>query len=1178
MTFLHDGPNESNVCQALPKLRQIALIVALLGLGASLSHAGTWVPFGPQTYVQSSGSATVVTNSFSVLNPNTLYVLKINNGGLNGQFPRSTGVITLNGVRIVGPRELNPRIPILLWPVLLRSNNQLAVELQGTTGSGILLQIIGLDLGNPSISGTISPAANSAGWNKSNVTVSFTCSDKTSGVASCPSPTLLTNEGANQVVSGTVTDKAGNKATTSVTVSLDKTPPTISGTISPPPDAGGWNSPPVTVSFGCSDQLSGTASCSSPVTLTNEGANQLATGTATDIAGNVATAQTTVNISSSFFLIRNYGGKCLDYGQNTRAGGTGLFLNDCALAHPIRVEEINDRHEVILHAGTQVIGVGSATGGIVGGPSPTEYALELQTYNPNPAFAGNQIFALDGDSIILASSRPCANTDTILCPPPPPELVVQIQNAHGANRSPLVAGARHLADSEFWDFNSIDGSRKYPTRGFVEVATNDQLWNRICASPQANERTGAPPPNFDPTRPGNSAPCETIAAGWGTVLMVSSPTRCDHVPGPAPGDPPQDVGYCIDMSAYAPVVLPAGVTLRGGRRGLDLGPQIYAAYYLGKTNYTTKTTDPDNPDGRIANCEWCMLQIHGDYVRITGLRLHGPTRTTERVQETPEGIRIDPIPLQDFASPTEYISLIDHNDISDWVEAGIYVAGGHSETVTCDGVADNEATQANVRIERNFMHHNERQDSGYGAEIGSGGRALISGNTFLMNRHAIAAGGEAHERYRASYNLVLSQAPLQIGPIGGPTNFYTHDFDMHGTGSGGFGGLGGEYLDIVANTFLGTNRHNFEWRGVPCSNHNFSSNISLESTSDALNFKPSGDQIFGHIDYINIADAPNQFEHGNPTNQLAVGDFDGDGIDDLFLATGSAWYYASAGNAEWRFLKPATDTIDQLLFGDFDGDGRTDVVAIHNGQFVISFAGISAWEVLNTDPTSGRLLLLPSAVSSMAVGDFDGDGHADIFYADGATWWLSYGGNSPFAPVNTSSFRRQDVRFGDFDGDGATDVFGVVSNGQFNTWSYSKSAVGLWADGYLQPALTNTVDSLVVADFDGNGRADVAMVSAPDLNFINLDPLTADFTDWNWSFSYDGVQNWQSHQITPTSQCSLSGFSAQQLTASFLVGVGRFDGNPGADVLLWGNDGNNNLCIAPGGTSPAIRQSRQDMR
>jgi hypothetical protein len=118
-------------------------------------------------------------------------------------------------------------------------------------------------------------------------------------------------------------------------------------------------------------------------------------------------------------------------------------------------------------------------------------------------------------------------------------------------------------------------------------------------------------------------------------------------------------------------------------------------------------------------------------------------------------------------------------------------------------------------------------------------------------------------------------------------------------------------------------------------------------------------------------------------------------------------------------------------------------------------------------------------------------------------------------------------------------VFGVVSNGQFNTWSYSKSAVGPWADGYLRPALTDTVNSLVVADFDVDGRADAAMLSAPDLTIITQDSLVVDLTGWTWAFSYDGVQDWQSHQITPTSECSLSGFSAPELNVGFLVGVGR---------------------------------------
>ena len=119
-----------------------------------------------------------------------------------------------------------------------------------------------------------------------------------------------------------------------------------------------------------------------------------------------------------------------------------------------------------------------------------------------------------------------------------------------------------------------------------------------------------------------------------------------------------------------------------------------------------------------------------------------------------------------------------------------------------------------------------------------------------------------------------------------------------------------------------------------------------------------------------------------------MGDFDGDGLEDVFLATGAAWYYAPAGAREWRYLSAKTEGIGQLLLGDFDGDGRTDVVAIHNGQFVISWGGVSDWEVLNGSPTGGKIPLSSASVSAMHVGDFDGDGKADIFWTNGGSWWV----------------------------------------------------------------------------------------------------------------------------------------------------------------------------------------------
>ncbi|GEM_PF-6916283 len=144
--------------------------------------------------------------------------------------------------------------------------------------------------------GAPTPAPNAAGWHNSDVSISFTAADALSGVASTsiPSPLVLTTEGDNVTGDVTVTDVAGNSATfTSPAVKIDKTAPHISATRATEPNAAGWNNTEVTVSFTATDTGSGVETCSAPITVSTEGANQFVTGTATDKAGN--TASTTVS-------------------------------------------------------------------------------------------------------------------------------------------------------------------------------------------------------------------------------------------------------------------------------------------------------------------------------------------------------------------------------------------------------------------------------------------------------------------------------------------------------------------------------------------------------------------------------------------------------------------------------------------------------------------------------------------------------------------------------------------------------------------------------------------------------------------------------------------------------------------------------------------------------------------
>ncbi len=793
------------------------------------------------------------------------------------------------------------------------------------------------------------------------------------------------------------------------------------------------------------------------------------------------------------FVVQSHMGRkrCLDY--TPEVVGSPVFLGDCSSAHPVIVQEVNGQHDVVLRAGTKVIGLAASRPGVAppalleSTPSANGQAsgadAPLVLLNPPAPNAGTSIFsptytfALDGDSILIAGNR---------------TRVVKALNARGALGTPLVVSARALNDAEFWNFIAIDGSGRDPTTGFVHVATAEALRNALAS------------------------------AGPGTVIKVDEPDGS------------------IDFYTSQLPLPPVGraVTIRGDRKGVNPGPEIA----LNDTSCSGEAC--------FMKSIFSVDDLTGDDVRITGLRLRGPTRSRDRRTVFPDGILTWDI----------FRTIVDRNEMSGFPYSTTHVRG-REPTEVCEDPPPAPLTIGNVRVERNFIHHNATQGRGYGIVIGAGGSASIVGNTFLVNRHAIADDGTARSGYRAWGNLVLSNAPTYYDSF--PPEGAQQDFDMHGTAPSGdshVGGVAGGYVDIAWNTFFGDDRYNYSVRGRPCGTTYFRDNVSLQDHDDAI--ESHYDWVVREIDNVGHGRGPEYGPNGppyasapqlkvmnnvfgdegyrNPTSRLAVGDFDGDGVDDLFLGTEAAWYVSFGGYSEWRLLSSGrTDRVASLLFGDFDGDGRTDVVGKNGRNLMVSWGGISAWELLNA---------IDAPIADLAVGNFTGDARSDIFYANGRDWYVADHGGGPFQPVNTSSFRVRDLRFGDFDGDGSTDVLGVVAG----AWRVSYGAVSAWT--LLRPRLTDTVNDLIVADFDGDGRADIA----------TSERLAFNSPFWTWKFSSGGTAGWTS--ITTTSSLGAA------------AGVGHFAGTAQADVMLWGGDGNDVFYLAPGGTETPYRRSRQEMR